>query len=630
MMVRMIYGWLLENGKMFTLIDALFFLLTILIVLGVGIYAGRKENTSEDYFLGGRSLPWWGVAGSLFGTNVSANHIVGMLGIGYSVGFAQSHYMFGAIPALLLLSYVLLPIYRRKRIFTLSQFLELRYGENARLLYSGIVLLLIAIQLAAGLYIGSRSLLPFFKDLGWSIGYIEGVLLLAIISTVYTWFGGLKAVVYTDVIQSIFILFAGLLLAYLTIHHPAVGGWDGLLQKESVLELKNQRMIFFLPSDHSSLPWTGALTGLFLLHAFYWGTNQYVVQRTLGASSLRQARAGILGDGFLTITIPFFTVLTGVAAYHLFQSIGESNPIDPDEAFSKLVALVVPGGYGFGGIILAGLLGAIFSSVDSMLNSASTLFTMDYYPKFRKTNFAKQIYTEETMGEAEAVRVGRAFLLLFSALTVFLALVAYNPSSKGNFFLELSAQSSHLTPGLLVIFISGIFWKKANSISAVWTILLCPIVSFSLPYVYESIAERNEILTYLFGSKLNFLHRVLIVSVFGYMFHFIFSRILFSASSKERSIYGLGVRISLQASLCVFFCVFWIVICILFKVWTNIEADWITFSSGFGIFASGFLISFRQSLKYGKSKRVRAFFRTDEWVATLLLGITVSLYFYFG
>ncbi|WP_281493500.1 sodium:solute symporter family transporter [Leptospira stimsonii] len=230
---------------MFTLIDALFFLLTILIVLGVGIYAGRKENTSEDYFLGGRSLPWWGVAGSLFGTNVSANHIVGMLGIGYSVGFAQSHYMFGAIPALLLLSYVLLPIYRRKRIFTLSQFLELRYGENARLLYSGIVLLLIAIQLAAGLYIGSRSLLPFFKDLGWSIGYIEGVLLLAIISTVYTWFGGLKAVVYTDVIQSIFILFAGLLLAYLTIHHPAVGGWDGLLQKESVLELKNQRMIFF-------------------------------------------------------------------------------------------------------------------------------------------------------------------------------------------------------------------------------------------------------------------------------------------------------------------------------------------------------------------------------------------------
>ncbi|PJZ28057.1 SLC5 family protein, partial [Leptospira kmetyi] len=490
---------------MFTLIDALFFLITILLVLGIGIYAGRKEETGEDYFLGGRSLPWWGVAGSLFGTNVSANHIVGMLGIGYSVGFAQSHYMFGAIPALLLLGYVLLPIYRRKRIFTLSQFLEYRYGPNSRLLYSGIVLVLISIQLAAGLYIGSRSLLPFFRDLGWPIGYVEGVLLLAIVSTVYTWFGGLKAVVYTDVIQSVFILLAGLILAYLTLNHPVVGGWEGLLQKEAILSPTDRRMTFFLPSDHTSLPWTGALGGLFLLHAFYWGTNQYVVQRTLGASSLRSARAGILGDGFLTLTIPFFTVLTGVAAYHLFRNLGESNPIDPDEAFSKLVAFVIPSGYGFGGIVLAGLLGAIFSSVDSMLNSASTLFTIDYYSKFRKTEYAKRFFSTSEMQEAESVSVGRAFLLLFSAFTVFLALVAYDPSSKGNFFLELSAQSSHLTPGLLVVFLTGILWKKANSLSATWTILICPFVSWALPYGYEFWIGIHPQTISIFGAKLNFL-----------------------------------------------------------------------------------------------------------------------------
>ncbi|TGK17674.1 SLC5 family protein [Leptospira kmetyi] len=615
---------------MFTLIDALFFLITILLVLGIGIYAGRKEETGEDYFLGGRSLPWWGVAGSLFGTNVSANHIVGMLGIGYSVGFAQSHYMFGAIPALLLLGYVLLPIYRRKRIFTLSQFLEYRYGPNSRLLYSGIVLVLISIQLAAGLYIGSRSLLPFFRDLGWPIGYVEGVLLLAIVSTVYTWFGGLKAVVYTDVIQSVFILLAGLILAYLTLNHPAVGGWEGLLQKEAILSPTDRRMTFFLPSDHTSLPWTGALGGLFLLHAFYWGTNQYVVQRTLGASSLRSARAGILGDGFLTLTIPFFTVLTGVAAYHLFRNLGESNPIDPDEAFSKLVAFVIPGGYGFGGIVLAGLLGAIFSSVDSMLNSASTLFTIDYYSKFRKTEYAKRFFSTSEMQEAESVSVGRAFLLLFSAFTVFLALVAYDPSSKGNFFLELSAQSSHLTPGLLVVFLTGILWKKANSLSATWTILICPFVSWALPYGYEFWIGIHPQTISIFGAKLNFLHRVFLVFLFGLIFHITLSRRFFSEGEWNRKTLNVRVRVFWKTKLRIAIGILWILFCVALSYYDVTDNVTGAAFCGGGTFLSFLTVSIAKTLRFPASKRIKAFFKTDEWAFGLLLGITIGLYFYFS
>lgn len=615
---------------MFTLIDALFFLITILLVLGIGIYAGRKEETGEDYFLGGRSLPWWGVAGSLFGTNVSANHIVGMLGIGYSVGFAQSHYMFGAIPALLLLGYVLLPIYRRKRIFTLSQFLEYRYGPNSRLLYSGIVLVLISIQLAAGLYIGSRSLLPFFRDLGWPIGYVEGVLLLAIVSTVYTWFGGLKAVVYTDVIQSVFILLAGLILAYLTLNHPVVGGWEGLLQKEAILSPTDRRMTFFLPSDHTSLPWTGALGGLFLLHAFYWGTNQYVVQRTLGASSLRSARAGILGDGFLTLTIPFFTVLTGVAAYHLFRNLGESNPIDPDEAFSKLVAFVIPSGYGFGGIVLAGLLGAIFSSVDSMLNSASTLFTIDYYSKFRKTEYAKRFFSTSEMQEAESVSVGRAFLLLFSAFTVFLALVAYDPSSKGNFFLELSAQSSHLTPGLLVVFLTGILWKKANSLSATWTILICPFVSWALPYGYEFWIGIHPQTISIFGAKLNFLHRVFLIFLFGLIFHITLSRRFFSEGEWNRKTLNVRVRIFWKTKLRIAIGILWILLCAALSYYDVTDNVTGAAFCGGGTFLSFLTVSIAKTLRFPASKRIKAFFKTDEWAFGLLLGITIGLYFYFS
>ncbi|MDV6237257.1 sodium/solute symporter [Leptospira ellisii] len=614
---------------MFTLIDGLFFLITILIVLGIGIYAGRKEDTSEDYFLGGRSLPWWGVAGSLFGTNVSANHIVGMLGIGYSVGFAQSHFMFGAIPALLLLSYVLLPAYRRKRIFTLSQYLESRYGESVRFLYSGIVMVLIAIQLAAGLYIGSRSLLPFLRDLGWNIGYGEGVILLALISTVYTWFGGLKAVVYTDVIQSVFILAAGLLLAYLTLNHPDVGGWEGLLQRESSLSEAERRMTFFLPSDHGSLPWTGALSGLFILHAFYWGTNQYVVQRTLGASSLRQARAGILGDGFLTLIIPFFTVLTGVAAYHLFSVSGKISVVDPDEAFSKLIAHVVPSGYGFGGIILAGLLGAIFSSVDSLLNSASTLFTIDYYAPWRRSGSASRFFSSKEMGEAESVRVGRAFLLLFSAFTVLLALFAYDPFSKGNFFLELSAQSSHLTPGILVVFLTGIFWKKADRTSAAVTILLCPLISVFSPHVYEYWSGFSPGLISMFGTRFNYLHRVFAVSLICLTFHVVLSSLL-GLKEKKTTVVETNERRFLLTYAGISAGFVWIVICFLIRFYGRTSGDRAGIICGVGIFLLFGVYALRDTFRLPRSKRWKGFLKNHDWIAGILSGLTVFSYFYFS
>lgn len=613
--------------SVFNHIDAGFFLLTLAIVLGVGLYVGRKEKSGEDYFLGGRSLPWWGVAGSLFGTNVSANHIVGMLGIGYSVGFAQSHYMWGAIPALLLLCYVLLPLYRRKKIFTLSQFLGMRYGESSRILYSGIVLILIAIQLAAGLYIGSRSLLPFAADLGWDrIGYTEGVLLLAAFSTVYTWFGGLKAVVYTDVIQSVLILIAGLLLAYLTLNHPAVGGWEGLWNKESALGIPDQRMPLFLPSDHSALPWTGALTGLFFLHAFYWGTNQYVVQRTLGAKTLREARAGVLADGFLTLLIPFFTVLTGVAAYHLWRSFPNFGSVDPDEAFSRLVSVVVPSGYGFGGIILAGLLGAILSSVDSMLNSASTLFTVDFYPKFRNSKFAKDRWGEDIRDE-EAVRVGRWFLLLFSLLTVLLALLTYTPNSKGNFFLEISGQSAHFTLGLLSVFLIGVFWKKSHSTAAWITIVICPILSISLPGIYSAAISQFPELKIVFGVKLNFLHRVFVVSLFGLL-----SQILLSLwFSRVRSLQSeIGIRIGKKT---VFLA---LVYALGVGIFVSIGSLRILSWDLCGYFAAGFSLLFFLGLNLSKvpgSKKklkIRNFLKSDLWAAGLLSSATLLLYFLFS
>ncbi|WP_246052088.1 SLC5 family protein [Leptospira idonii] len=618
------------SSAMISIWDTVFFLCTFFLVLGVGLYVGKEEKTAKDYFLGGKTLPWWGVAGSLFGTNISANHLVGMLGIGFSVGFAQSHYEFGSIFAILILAFVFLPVFRRNKFFTLSQFLEGRYGKTSALFYSLIVLILITIQLTSGLYIGARAFLPFLEQSFPSLTYEKLVVILALASTIYTWFGGLKSVVYTDVIQTVLILLSGLVLAYLTLTRPEVGGISGLLAKEAA-DLGTGRMSLYLPSDHPLLPWSGALSGLFLLHIFYWNTNQYVVQRTLGASSLREARKGILASGFLKLSVPFFSILTGVAGYHIWNHSGQAEGIDPDEAFSQLVLLIVPAGYGLVGVILAGLLGAIFSSIDSMLHSAATLFTIDFYLPFRRRWKQQGIEGKEDKQteDEDSLKTGRWFLLFFSAFTTLLALLIHDPHSKKNFFLELSAQSSHFTPGILVVFLFGILWKKSEGRSAWITILMAPIVSFLLPVLYHSVGWES--VYKIFGQDLNFLHRVFLVVIFSSLFHFFLSLFL-SAKNRTQNLTSQNNRLSKKNKFYILLSFVYaaaIGILIVFKV--SFPADNKTWAVlGFGITAilSGY-ISYRYSELFPKKFRRKIFCRRDEWRFGLLFALVISFYFYF-
>ncbi|EMJ89387.1 SLC5 family protein [Leptospira meyeri] len=618
-----------QLSVMITSIDFLFFGLTFLLVLCVGMYAGRKESSSSDYFLGGRSLPWWGIAGSLFGTNISANHLVGMLGIGFSVGFAQSHYEFGSIPAIVLLAFVFLPLFRRKKFYTLSQFLQSKFGNGAGKIYSGISLILITIQLTGALYIGARSFLPFIKDTGIQITYTEVVIWIAFTSTIYTWFGGLKSVVYTDVIQTFLILASGLLLAYLSITRPEVGGIFELFAKEGNRVDGLSKMDLYLPPNHPTLPWTGALSGLFLLHIFYWNTNQYVVQRTLGGKSLREAKLGILVGGLLKLTVPFFSILTGVAAYQIWTSLGETANIAPDEAFSKLVVLVVPFGYGLIGVILAGLLGAIFSSIDSMLHSAATLFTIDFYKPFRE-KLGKKLIDEEEM------KVGRIFLLVFSALVTVLAILFVDPNSKKNFFIELSNQSSHFTPALLVVFLFGILNIKISSRMICITILLTPIFSFLIPVFYSEIAPES--IKHLFGGELNFLHRVF------FSFHFALVLLVSTAlvqNRQRKNLEALPENVSSLPKQKLWMSLIflrpntknWILFLILFftliafrikipeyKIYLSI--------SGFFLFV---IYSFFITIKKRSPNQSAAnlFRKRDEWLYGILLGFTFLFYLWF-
>ena len=214
-------------------LDLVIFVGSLVAVMAVGLVAGRKEETSQDYFLAGRQVRWWGVAASIFGSNVSANHLVGFVGAGFAIGFAQSHYELGAIVGLMLLAYGFLPVFRKLNVYTLSEYLSRRFDERSRAVYAVFMLLImVVVQMVGGLYIGSRSMIRLLEGTPLEPSYATGVLLLAAVAAVYTIQGGLKAVIWTDILQSVLLLSAAVLVAVLTFAQTEVGGWNGLMQLE--------------------------------------------------------------------------------------------------------------------------------------------------------------------------------------------------------------------------------------------------------------------------------------------------------------------------------------------------------------------------------------------------------------
>lgn len=511
-------------GAQITTLDLVIFLVVLLGVMFVGVFASLKEDSSEDYFLAGKSIKWWGVAGSIFGSNVSANQLVGMLGIGYSIGFAQSHFELGAVAALMLLCYGFLPVYRKLKIFTLSDYLGQRYGDLSQMLYAVFLIILILIHMTAGFYIGSRSLKLLLAGSSYVPSYELGVILLAALTAAYTIFGGLKAVIFTDVIQSLLLLIAGVLVAVLTFIQPEVGGWTGMMARDVAQPLAAQKMHLYLPSNHPKLPWSGALTGLLVLHCFYWSTNQYIVQRALGAESDSEARKGIIFAGFGKLLIPFFAIAGGVAAAQLFQArLGGLN-VAPDAAMPELIKMVVPVGYGLFGVIIAGLLGAILSSLDSMMNSAATLITFDIYKKWLSPK-AK---------DKELIWVGRVTMAVVVSLAAYLAITTYSPDSKDNFFLKVSSLGGHFTPGLVVAFALGMFWTRGTAAGASAAIITGPIFSFNFQAYYNKAQGIWPELAALFGTTLNFMHRVMLTVIVCVLVHIIVSLLTERNKSKEQ------------------------------------------------------------------------------------------------
>ena len=548
----------MENtGTFLTTLDFVVFFGSLLGVMALGLWAGRNESTSKDYFLAGRNVRWWGVAGSIFGSNISANHMVGMMGVGFTLGFAESHFEITAIAGLLLLCYCFLPVYRKLNIYTLSDYLSRRYDDKSRVAYSVIMVLIITmVMMLPAFYIGSRSVNFLLVDqahinevLKASAGgvaqtieidktyYILGVLIMALVTGVYTIVGGLKAVIVTDVLQSVLMLAGALIVAWFTFNSVEIGGWDGM----RALDAKGKDLVhLYLPSDHPQRPWSGMLSGLMVLHFYYWGANQFIVQRALAAKTDKEARVGIITAGFVKLLIPFISIGTGIAAYYVFAERMPGVQVDGDTAFPLLLREVVaPAGIaGLVGLVAAGLIGAILSSVDSMMNSAATLITFDFYKRF--------VNPEAT--DKQLIRMGRVLIGVMVIGCALLTIVVFDPNTKQLFFTYVASHQSKLVGGVVVAFAVGMLWKGATAAGGFASIITGVVVSYAVVPVYGATLGKTEFFSGMFGSSLNFFHGVFVAAIFAVLANIIVSKMT-QADEQKSSLTFVGLGVFTKASL---------------------------------------------------------------------------------
>ena len=538
-----------NSGSFLTTLDFVVFFGSLLGVMLLGLWAGRRESSTEEFFLAGRSVRWWGVAGSIFGSNISANHMVGMMGVGFTLGFAESHFEITAIAGLLLMCYCFLPVYRKLNIYTLSDYLSRRYDDKSRVAYSVIMILIITmVMMLPAFYIGSRSVnfllvdQVHINDVLQSAGgesaktiqinktyYIIGVLIMALVTGVYTIVGGLKAVIVTDVLQSVLMLLGALIVAWFTFGE--IGGWD---QMRTLDREGKDLMHLYLPSDHPQRPWSGMLSGLMILHFYYWGANQFIVQRALAAKSDKEARVGIITAGFVKLLIPFISIGTGIAAYYVFSKKLPGVAIDGDTAFPLLLREVVaPAGIaGLVGLVAAGLIGAILSSVDSMMNSAATLITFDIYKR----------YINPEADEKQLIKIGRILIGVMVTGCALLTIAVFDPNTKQLFFTYVASHQSKLVGGVVVAFAVGMLWKGATAAGGFASIVTGVVVSYAIVPLYGVTLGKTEFFSGLFGPNLNFFHGVFVAAICAAIANFIVSKLTQPDSEKSKLTFiGLGI-----------------------------------------------------------------------------------------
>lgn len=442
--------------------------------------AGHQKD-SEDYFLAGKTLPWWAVGASLIAANISAEQIIGMSGSGYVVGLAIASYEWMAGITLLIVGKFFLPVFLKNGIYTMPQFLEKRFDVRVKTVMSIFWLLLYTfVNLTAILWLGTTAINALT---GFDITY--GLIVLAVFAVAYSVYGGLKAVAMTDIIQVVLLVLGGFLITWIALDKVA-GGLGPVAGMNILIEQAPGKFDMILSKDnpeYMNLPGIGVLVGgMWMMNLSYWGFNQYIIQRALGAKSQDEAQKGIVFAAFLKLLMPLIIVVPGIAAYVLSQDPNSGLSVGrPDQAYPTVMSLAP---VGIRGLIFAALVAAIVSSLGSMMNSISTIFTLDIYRPWNKG--------EES--EGHLVKVGRFASLTAIIIAVLVAQPLLGKSEQAFQFIQ--EFTGFFTPGICAIFILGVFWKGSTANGA----LLAAIGSF----VFSIIGK-------FYFSYLPFMDRVLYV-----------------------------------------------------------------------------------------------------------------------
>ncbi len=470
-------------------IDLVIFGVYILIIIFVGIYVSREKKghvkDSTDYFLASKSLPWWAIGASLIASNISAEQFVGMQGSGFAMGLAISTYEWMAAATLILVAIFFLPVFLEKQIYTMPQFLEKRFDARVRTSLAVFWLLLyIFVNLSSVLYLGALNLQTILD-----IPFTAGMIGLAAFALLYSLYGGLKAVAWTDVIQVIFLVIGGLATTFLALELVGDGSvWEGIgeLRKEAP---KHFSMIFdqgeYLISDglggkqdaYGLLPGLSVLIGgMWIANIGYWGFNQYITQRALAAKSINEARNGLLFAGFLKILMPMIVVVPGIAMFVLVSREGgagdftaamtdeTTNFVKSDKAYPVLLNILP---VGLKGLSFAALTAAIVSSLASMINSTATIFTMDIYRN----------YINKKASESNLVLTGRIVGVIALILGM---IIAPQLTSFDQVFQFIQDFSGYVTPAVVTIFMMGIFWKRTTANAALTVAVLAIPLSWAM------------------------------------------------------------------------------------------------------------------------------------------------------
>jgi SSS family solute:Na+ symporter len=452
----------------FSTLDFVVFFGYCLLILAVGLWVSRSkgDEASEDYFLASKSLPWWAIGTSLIAANISAEQMIGMAGSGYAIGLAIASYEWMAAITLIVVAKFMLPIFIEKKIFSLPQFLGIRFDERVRVILAVFWLLVyVFVNLTSVLYLGALTL---EKILDFPLTY--GIISLAAFAAVYSIYGGLKAVAWTDVVQVIFLVGGGLLTTYLAL--DAFSGGEGAFAGlNALIDKAPGHFHMILSKEHTfyqELPGISVLIGgMWIANISYWGINQYIIQRALAAKSVPEAQKGLMFAGFLKLLMPIIVVVPGIAVFGFGVQLGR-----PDEAYPYLLGEYIP--LGLRGLTFAALIAAIASSLASMTNSTSTIFTMDIY----------KAHLKKDAPEHSLVLIGR----FVGAVALVIAIVIAPMVSRfGQAFQFIQEFTGFVSPGIVAIFMLGLFWKRTTSNAAVWGAIITIPSGFLIKFLVPSI-----------------------------------------------------------------------------------------------------------------------------------------------